>query len=1179
MGAITLTPTGAGYVDDAKLQTGAIELKPAADGKITIVITDQADFHVSNIQTLYPEDTANGVYHLTTAEYEAITAHPAEDRHENFKVEVSVKSYEVDGTGEALDDALVGGTNGVESTQTITVDVHAVTDRVALKVQADNTQTDVEVVISGDAKTADITFDEDTSFNLTNILAPGVFKDLDGSETRYLGFKDLPNGTTVTVVGVHYVIGQASTPTVDFGGTIGEIPALTLAGKVTDLPQITITPPKDLSGDLPDFEVILGARDSDSDSPDADPTLMTDEVVIKLHVKPVAGDVAIEGAEGDEDTAIKFLENIKVTDYSTATGTLGEVITEVSFTVPSGPTGWTIDAVNNTWSNAEGQTWTMTEPAASADWSGAWVGNTYTITFDTSPTGIIKEARESILKEFTVTPPAHSSKDIDLSVEVTSVDHSIISGGLSSAPASKTETLKVVVKPVAEVIGDGPVSDTDGNSQPDLTMGDDHVYQTTGEEDKWFDLGTEGGFKLSAGWSNEDGKWVFEGGAWKDVSSSGENTDDSGRSEDTFALLTPFKTVGNSAEAGAATDGMLEGSVFTYVGPDGLVTLPFAGEPVKIPMQYLDTVEFKGPQDWSGVVKVRVQAGTVDYDEDDNAATKLEVSGESWLTNLIIGPKADQVTLKVDAIIKTDEDKPVELNINPTSSDPSETFDVTIKGIPKGAKITYDVTEYDTLADSLPAELTEETDGTFTLKIENFDTSKQPTLTPPKDSNVTIELEVTAQSVDTLTYIDKDGNTVTVTDADPSKSHTLNTEVQVQGVPDEPILELVPNKVYIEDGGDQDSGQLKVTLSDLITELKSGETGVANAGPDGSETVTLRISGLPDGFGLENAGPALGGSGESRVWVITKADLASVQIVVPQHYSGTVNFTAQPVVTENDNPSEIFFSPQNVEFQITPVPEATLSISSNLVEDTIGELELMPVGDDSDEYISAVRIAEDAVTTAGVTLYDANNNPLTASGGYYTVTNTGTTGAPVVKVKGSANFSGEKTLKIEYQVTDPMTSDTSTTVTSGWQTQEHTLNFAPITDEIELSLGDISGATTAGGITTAEKDSTVTVGLKITQKPDADANNQADADGSEKFTHVFVSGVPAGVSVNGAIETATGEWLITVGELPFNTAELTHSLEFVVSGYADTFEKAITITTYTRDTGAATIEKTASSGR
>ena len=1230
LGAITLSFTAAdanktnygtggfdAYKSGVKLFKGTDELTADASGNYHFVIVDGSDNPTElHIKEGLPPSTDVGVYYITQAEYEALQVLPPEDRHENFKVQVEASSYEVDGDGKALylDGAYTSGMSAADkdklkatSEQTITVDVQAVTDAVGLKVKADTTQDNVTVVISADGadedKIADITFNEDTSFNLTNILAPDTFKDTDGSETRYLGLKGLPDGTIVNVAGVDYMIGQASTPTVNFGGSIGEIPTITIVGTETGLPNITITPPKDFSGDLTGVKVILGAKDSDSDSPAANPVPVMDEVTINLHVKPVAGDVAIEGTKGLEDTAIKFLENIKVTDDSTATGTLGEVITEVSFTLPD---DWMRDTGKDTWSNAEGQTWTMTEPTDGAGWTGAWVGDTYTITFDTSPTGITKEARENILKEFTVTPPAHSSKDIDLRVKVTSVDHSIIDGGSSSDPASKTETLTVVVKPVAERVD----SNSDGADGNDVTMGSDYVYSTPGEEDELFVLGVEGTFKLSAGWSNEDGKWVFNDGEnkWEDVTS----TDISGRSEDTFALLTPYMTKNNDAGHDSGNpnenlEGMLEGSVFTYIDGDGeTITLPFAGEPVKIPMQYLDSVQFKGPEDWSGVVKIKVQAGTIDYDEDDNAATKLEISGESWLTNLIIEPRADQVTLKVDTPIKTLEDTPVKLNIVPTSSDKNETFDVTISGIPKGATIKY---------------WENGTENTFTanadnssLSITNFDKTKQPELTPPTDSNEPINLTVKAESVDTLTYINDAGHTVVIEHKGTTKttkvygnginqpatseetetvgsdtSYELPINVEVQGVPDKPSVTIVDGKVYLEDGGtDQEAATgLKVALKDLVTSMKSGEIGVegteANPQPDGSETITLRISDLPEGFTLTGAGPQLGaGSGTERVWVISKADLDNVQIVVPEHYSGTVKFTVQPVVTENDNPSEVFFDKQNVSFKVKPVAEASLSVSSNLTEDTIGKLNLTAVGADTNEYISAVRISAAEVTAKGLTLHAADGALLTpGADGFYTFTYNGLNSqkAPDVYVKGPANYSGDIKLNIGYTVTDPVADGTITAATKGG-TVEHTLNFAPVTDKIDLSLGSVNGeAIVVGGVTTQTDPGTIKVKLNIEQKADLNAdssvNDGKDIDNSEQLTHILITGVPAGVSVKGAVETASGQWLMTIDSKKWDgDAILEHELEFVVSGYAAPFTgQTITITTYSKDTGAANYEK------
>ncbi|WP_417500714.1 DUF5801 repeats-in-toxin domain-containing protein [Marinobacter sp.] len=1195
LGAINLEFKELTGVSTPELQlTDGTVLSPNGSGGFQFVIVDNEtdkkllDWHLDI--GLPAEDTSNGVHYLTEAQYEGLQVQPPAERHENFKTEVSVDSYEVDAQGEQL-----AGVNGATSTQTIDVIVKAVTDPIELKVDTDK-----------DAHTYEM--DEDTTFNLKDKLTvnyPDNYVDgrlgddvaggdLDGSETRWFEITGLPKDTVVngtTVTGPSHVI---------------SIEAPGLSTSDNGLPDINITPPKDFSGDLKDITVTLKAQDKDSDAGDSDGLIEVDSITLELQVNPVAGDLVVEGTEGLEDEAIAFLENIRVTDDSTASGTLGEVITEVSFTVP---TGWTRDAGQNTWSNTDGQTWTMA-PSTSGGWTGNWNSDEYTITFTDS--NLTTSQREDILKEFTVTSPAHSSKDIDLEVKVTSVDHSISSTGSASDPASQAGTLTVEVEPVAE----SAVTDSDNANGNDVTMGGNHVYQTSGEEDGWLVLGdeTSTGFKLSNSWSNEDGKWVYEGGSWKDVSVSGDGSDKTGRSEDTFALLTPYTTVNNDAQAGAVVQDKLEGSVFTYEGPSGTVTLPFAGEPVKIPMQYLDSVQFKGPADWSGVVKIKVQAGTIDYDEDDGTATDLAESGESWLTNLIIEPRADQVTLQVDTPLKTQEDEAVTLSILPTSSDKDETFDVTISKIPKGVKITYDGVEYDTLAGPLPDGLTDNGDGTYTLEIEGFDTANQPELTPPKDSNEEINLTVKAESVDTLEYINNDGysvvvehkgNTVTTkvygngTGSAPTSETTetvasdtsqeLPIRVEVQGVPDEPKVTIDNTTEYWEDGAEESSGQgaapgLEVDLKDLVTGIESGETGVENAGPDSSETISLRISDLPEGFTLTGAGPQLGaGSGPNRLWVISKDDLNNVKIGVPEHYSGTVEFTVQPVVTENDNPSNTFFDKENVSFKVKPVAEASLSLNSDLVEDTVGELNLTALGADGDEYISEVRISEADVTNKELTLYAdaAGTTELSPVGGVYTVINSDPNGVPSVYVKGPANHSGDISLSIGYTVADPV-GDGSTGIPNGTKTGSvnHTLSFAAVTDEIGAALNGISDNATGTSFTydsgtktaTIEGSGKVTVTVDISQLADTNAGNETDTDGSEQLTHIQIEGVPQGVSVEGAESTGEGKWLIETAD-SFNSDTLIKEIVFNVTGHASSDTSAITITSYTKDTGAKISEK------
>ena len=891
LGLITLTLTGS-QINGVKLTADADGSSAAVNhtysGPITIWLTDVA----------HPTDLTMpaGALQMTSAQFESLKLLPVEHRSDNIDVSVKATSHEVDDLGNI---AVVDGTPiaGATSEATLKVWVQAVTDDAALTFTdgvtagtsvdaAGNNMTGYTVAVdSADPRKAIITLDEDTGFKIKDFIT-AAFADLDGSEQRSITIAN-PAGSGASVYvfnGTGWVEVQPNTSiTIDAKtGQDGQ------TGTISSFPDIAIGASPDFSGHLNGITITINAQDKDSDGflgttgtipnpaegvVEGDKT--NNSLTIDLIVKPVAGDLDIKDATGNEDTAITFLTDVKVTDASTATGTLGEVITKVSFKLPA---EWTPTDSGKTWTNTAGQVWTLTAPTgtyapAAGKYTVSFEAGEYVITFDAN-SALTREEREEILGKFTLTPPAHSSKDVTLDIKVTSKDFSVISGGDPSAEVTKPGSLKVTVKPVAESAN----TNSDGTNGNDVTYNPSYVYTEKGEEDKAFSLGVDGSFKLSNGWSNEDGKWVRTGENWIEDTTSG-------RSEDTFALLTPYEAKNN--EGVLAVNGgvlkALEGSVFTYEGPNGPVTIPFAGEPVKIPMQYLDTVKFTGPKDWSGVVKIKVQAGTIDYDEDDGSATELEVSGESWLTNLIIEPRADQVTLKVDTPVKTLEDTPVKLNIVPTSSDKNETFDVTISGIPKGATIKY-------WENGTEKTFTANADNS-SLSITNFDKSKQPELTLPTDSNEPINLTVKAESVDTLTYIDKDGVSQTVTHRDPSKAQELPINVEVQGVPDKPNVTIVDGKEYWEDGVEDSSAQgaatgLKVALKDLVTSMESGEIKNTDDGSggltvDGSETVTLSISDLPKGFTLTGAGPQLGaGDGVERVWVISKADLDKVQIVV-----------------------------------------------------------------------------------------------------------------------------------------------------------------------------------------------------------------------------------------------------------------------------------------------------------
>ncbi|TDB02389.1 DUF5801 repeats-in-toxin domain-containing protein, partial [Halomonas marinisediminis] len=1072
LGEITLS----GLPEGAVLSYGSSSYTVDASGSVTIVLSDGQ--HISGVSA----DLS-----MSEADFEAMTVTPPLHAHNNFTVNMAVTSFEVDAAGNKL-----SGVAGATSNASVAVKVQAVTDDAALVFDTSKTSgvTNVDAVSyggTGGNTEAAVTLKEDSGFNLKDILS-AQFKDLDGSEVRSITLENT-TGQTILVNGRQVASGNSVTIN-DKAGANGQ------TGDISSFPNITVGGVGDFSGDLNGIKVTINAQDKDRDgylnkagpaNGVAEEGTTNNSVDLNLKVTPVAGDVVAGDVTTEEDTAVNFLENVRVTD----TGTGSEVIDSVAFEIPAG--------------------WTVAEPTNSGGWSVSGAGTSadpYTITFADSGTVLTEEQREAVLDGFTITPPPHSSADAAINLKVTTKD----TNGTSDTKVTDLP-VKVTVTPVAERTD----TDSDGAAGNDVTINDDKTYTTHGKEDDWFALNSDG-FDMKADWANEDA------------------------SEQTFARLTPYD--GN--------DVALEGAYFQYHNGTTTVDVAYNGTPVDIPMEYLDTVRFKGPNNFKGEVKIKVEAVTLDKDADDNSVTVEAVSGEAWLTNVILDPVADQVTLKVNARITANEDAgrdgtdPVQLSINPTSGDDSEAFNVTIKGIPAGASITYKGVTY-----SVGNGLVDDGNGGYQLELSNFDKAQQPTLTPPKDSNETINLTVSAVSVDTL------GDTTST-----SAAHELPVTITLTGVPDTPNMVVAESPSYVEQT--LDNADNTVALHELITSLSSGETS-----NDGSETLTLRISGLPEGFALLGAGAVVGaGTGSARVWVVKPDQIAdgTVKIQLPANYSGTVNFTAQPVVTENDNPSETFFDAQNVEFQVTPSPEASLKVASSIAEDQVGRIDLSPVyqNGDNDEVISVVRIQ----AVEGLALFSdaAGTKPLTAVDGWYEIT--GVDAVKSIYAKASANFSGDIPLTVKYKVTDTAQDNTTGPVeTADFKDGSHTLQVQPVTDAVLAEVASINGSNVNDQTAishTATQPGDVTLSLNISKQPDNNANDERDYDGSEAITHILIQNVPEGVAVKGGIYTGDGQWLLPV-TTAFN-GDITQDVVFSVGRQAGGLtNSAITITVATQD--------------
>ena len=260
----------------------------------------------------------------------------------------------------------ISGVAGESSTTSVNIDVLAVTDEV-----------DPEDQRHG--RPYDATIQEDSALDLKALLS-ATFEDLDGSEGRaYIDLAGLPDGSVVNGVAV----GAAGTASIQLVGNN------TFAGGSSLIPSSA-----NFSGDINGITVTLRAKDTDAIRPRS--TLpQTDSVTLNLHVNPVAGDVTVANVSTPEDTAVKFLQGVALTDTDSSESITGIVVKNV-------PAGWVLK-----------------DDAGTVVFTGNGVA-TYTV-----PAG---EVSNGDFRNYTLTPPAHSSANATISLDLTTTDSQTVNG-------------------------------------------------------------------------------------------------------------------------------------------------------------------------------------------------------------------------------------------------------------------------------------------------------------------------------------------------------------------------------------------------------------------------------------------------------------------------------------------------------------------------------------------------------------------------------------------------------------------------------------------------------------------------------------------------------------------------------------------------------------------------------
>ena len=1003
IGEITLTLGGAGS-SGVTFQNGATTLTPVG-GKITIVLTDGPV--VSN-----PPAAGPGVFHMTSAEYQALSVNPNPESGVNFTVTVLVTSYEVDAAGVKLSTVA-----GATSTQGITLDVLAVTDG------ADLSTSQTNFVLAEDANVG-------ISSVLTATLVSGDANpgnDIDGSERYTYSVTGLPVGSVITIDGAQTTITNS-------------LQVVTSSASNTSTPpNISIRPPVNFSGDINGVKVTLTTIDTDADSSGLI-SPVTDDVFLNFYVTPKAGDVAVSGATTVEDTATAFLAGVRVTDISAGS----EVIDSVSFTVPSG--------------------WVVTPPTASAGWSYSEVGGTATITFDNS---LNEGARETVLNGFTIKPPAHSSGDATIALSITTTDSNTVNGVPATETATVVRNVTVTVTPAADLAN----NDSDGNGSSDVTLTPGHAYLTVGAEDAWFVLSSEGAFNLIDGWSDEDAD------------------------EALFAVMTPTLTNASPGDS-------IIGTQFRYSTDGGAtwVIETYTGNALWIPSAYLDTLQVKLPPDVAGTLTIDVQAGTRDTDPDTNAVVE-DVSGAAVLSTIVFAGVADAVTLALNGRAVGLEDTQIPLQIKVSSSDRSETFNLTLSDIPAGAKIFYNGIEVPVTGGS--------------VVISSFDHTVPLAILPPPNSNADFQLQATAVSVD--------GSSVSA----PLPLRAI--DVSVTGVADLASFVLPAVNYQTSEAVLDTTGQHKVALSNIITSVASPDT-------DGSEVVTVRVTGLSSEFNLVGATVIVSGVGTERIWLVPANKLADVSVVTPSNYSGTVNFQVAAVTTENDG-SSLTGPLNNVGYTVLPSPEATLTTSATLVEDVITPLDLAVVhqNGDTNESIGEIYIPL-GYSTSTFTLY-LNGTELSAAGLATQVVN-GVTCYVIPGAQASqlgaltaSNLDGALgDLNYSYSISDPST-DGTLTPTVVVNTGVLAMSATAVTDAVDAMIDSIAfgGGATGSVVDVVLGDDATPDTVSITHSGTVTVNmhvTSADVDGTEHVIRILIEGVPDGVGVKDASQVGPNTWVL-----------------------------------------------------
>ncbi|NIZ01572.1 calcium-binding protein [Thalassospira lucentensis] len=891
-------------------------------------------------------DNGDGTWTLSSGDLDGLTITPADDFSGSFDLGV---------TAQSADGEDVATTSG-----SITVDVAGVADAPTLDV-------------------ADASGYEDRSIALD--IDAGL---TDSSETLIVTISGVPDGATLS----------AGTNNGDGTWSLG----------AEDLDGLKIRAPHNFSGS---FDLSVSAQSADgSDIASASGSITVD--VEGVADRPL---LDVSDASGNEDTAIALDIDASLTDSS-------EVL---SVTVSGVPDGATLSAGTD---NGDG-TWTL-------------------------------DADD--LDGLTITPPENYSGSFDLGVVAQSTDGDSTASTsdpihLTRGRPAGSSTITVDVVSVA----DAPTLETSnasGNEDTAIALDIDAGLTDSSEVLSVTISGVPDGATLSAGTNNGDGTWSlgaddldgltitpaddFSGSFDLGVTAQSADGDD-------IATTSGSITVDVAGVADAPTLDMSDASGYEdrsialdidagLTDSSEALTVTISGVPDGAALSagtdngdgtwtlnsdQLDGLTITPPNDFSGSFDLGVTAQSADGED---------VATMSGSITVDVAGVADAPTLDVSDASGS-EDSAIALDIDAGLTDSSETLTVTISGVPDGAALSAG---------------TDNGDGTWTLSSTDLDGL---TITPADDFSGSFDLGVTAQSAD--------GEDVSTTSG--------SITVDVAGVADAPTLDVA------DASGSEDTA--------IALDIDAGLA-------DSSETLTITLSGVPDGATL-----SAGTDNGDGTWTLSSDDLDGLTITPPDEFSGSFDLG---VAAQSADGEDVATTSASITVDVAGVADApTLDVSdASGSEDTAIALDIDAGLTDSSETLT--------VTISGVPDGASLSAGTDNGDGTWTLSSGDLDGLTITPAD---DFSGSFDLGVTAQSADG--EDVATTSGS------ITVDVAGIADAPTLDVSDASGS----------EDSAIAL--------DIDAGL---TDSSETLT-VTISGVPDGATLSAGSDNGDRTWTLSSEQL------------------------------------------------